>query len=104
MRAPTKIFYRQNMFNLNVELFGLPQNIAIKAIEVSLPEGSGITDLVAALRQAIPALNGSVVSSSKNRLMESYVFNINGHFYSNNRGIKLKTGDKVKLLALASGG
>jgi len=93
------------MFHLKVEMFGIPAAITSeKDVEVTLNDGAMLPDLVAALRQAIPAFNGEVVRRDTDILGDSYTFNLNGHFYAGCERIVLNPGDSVKLLLMATGG
>jgi hypothetical protein len=93
------------MFNLKVEMFGLPSNATtLRDVNVELNDGASIPDLISALKKAIPALEGPVILEGAHRLTENYTFNINGHFYIGYEHLKLKPVDSVKLLLVASGG
>ncbi len=93
------------MFEIKIEIFGVPSEVtSLKTINVTLDDGAKISDLVAALRNAIPTLNGKVIRKEENRLIDNYNFNINGSFYSGNQNIKIKSGDSLRLVMLATGG
>jgi molybdopterin converting factor small subunit len=88
-----------------VEMFGLsPQITDINKVELELKEGAGLKDLVAALRRKIPALEGSVIKPGEDRLTDWYVFSINGQFQDSDSEIRLRSGDRITLLLLATGG
>jgi hypothetical protein len=93
------------MFRLKIEMFGLPSDVtSLRSIDVTLNDGAVIAELVFALRKAIPALEGKVIRTGEDRLIDNYTFNINGHFFAGNYRIELKAGDSIKLLMLATGG
>ena len=88
-----------------VEMFGLPYEIAgRREVEVKLEDGANLGDIIAALRREIPALEGSVIREGEDRLIERYVFNINGRFYFDDDELKLKDNDRLRLLTLATAG
>lgn len=88
-----------------VEMFGLPYEIAgRREVEVKVEDGASLGDIIAALRHEIPALEGSIIRAGEDRLDERYMFNINGRFYFDNEELKLKDGDRLRLLTLATAG
>ncbi len=88
-----------------VQLFGLPREITeLREVEVGLKGGANLGDVIAALRRAIPTLEGRVIRAGEDRLIENYGFNINGRFYLNDEEVQLKDGDRIALLTLATGG
>ena len=93
------------MLSFEIEMFGLPSNITkLRKIRLKLNEGASLRDLVAALQQAIPTLDGPVIQAGENQLVDRYGFNINGLFYTGKQEFKLKRGDKIALMTLATGG
>ncbi len=93
------------MVKCTVEMFGIPPEIAdMRSTEVSLRDGATPADLVVALREKVPALEGPIISPGEDRLTEVYGFYINGQFYTGDQQVHLKTGDRVVLLSLAMGG
>ena len=88
-----------------VQLFGLPREVTeLREVEIELTDGASLGDVIAALRREIPALEGRVIRAGENRLMEHCAFNINGHFYLDDKEIQLQDGDRILLLTLATGG
>jgi len=86
-------------------MYGLPREVTEKReVEVELQEGSGMAEVVAALREKLPKLEGRAVVPGENRLAEGYKFNINGHFYFAGMDFKLKQGDRIALLIPMTGG
>ena len=93
------------MFKCVIGLFGLPHEIAGEhKVEVELRDEASLTDVIAALRRKIPKLEGLVIRAGKDKLTEYYAFNINGRFYTDDKEIRIRSGDHVALLALATGG
>ncbi|MFC1949326.1 MoaD/ThiS family protein [Chloroflexota bacterium] len=93
------------MIKCIVEMFGLAREVSeLPEIEIGLEKGAGLSDVVAALRREIPALEGPVIRKGEDRLEDSVTFNIDGRFYHNDNGIELKDGDHLRLLTLAIGG
>ena len=93
------------MARYTVEMFGLPHEMTeLREVEVELEKGARLRDVIAALRRAIPALEGRVISPDEDRLMERYAFNVNGRFYFDDMNLQLHSGDRVALLTLAMGG
>ncbi len=93
------------MLRCIVQLFGLPHEITeLHEVEVELKDEAKLGDVIAALRREIPALEGRVIRAGENRLMEHCVFNINGRFYPDDREVQLQDGDRILLLAIATGG
>ena len=93
------------MFKCVIGLFGLPHEIAgEQKVEVELRDEASLTDVIVALRRKIPKLEGLVICAGEDKLTEYYAFNINGRFYTDDKEIRIRSGDHVALLALATGG
>lgn len=93
------------MATYTVQMFGLPYTISgLNKVELELGEEVGMTDLVGALRRAVPSLEGEIISPGTNYLTESFTFNINGRFHFNDSDLKLKESDNIVLLTLATVG
>jgi molybdopterin converting factor small subunit len=93
------------LFKCVIGLFGLPPGIADgHKVEVELEDEASLTDVIAALRRAIPELEGPVIRAGEDKLTEHYAFNINGRFYIDDKEIRIRSGDNIALLALAAGG
>lgn len=93
------------MFTCVVEMFGLPEDVTSQSkVELSLNDKANLTDVVAALRRKVPELEGPVIHIGKDRLLDHFGFYVNGHFYAGGEELRLKNGDRVVLLALATGG
>ena len=86
-------------------MFSLPSEVTdLRSVDVELNDGAKISDLVAALRKAIPALEGEVIQPGEDILAGGYTFNVNGQFYAGFEKLGLKPSDSVKLLLMATGG
>ncbi len=81
------------MFRCVVQMFGLPREITdLRKLEVDLEDGASLGDVVAALRNKIPALEGPVIRTGGNRLVELYKFNVNRHFHFDDMDFQIKSG------------
>ena len=93
------------MIKCVVEMFGIPHEITgLREVEVSLNEKASLADLIATLRQEFPALDGRVIQPGKDRLIDSYGFNIKGQFYFDDGQVQLEDGDHVIIITIATGG
>ena len=92
------------LFKCIVHIYGLPREIStVQNVEVELKDGAGMTDVITAIKEKIPAFDGQVFREGENRLMDLFKFNINGQFYFNGMDFKLQDGD-IAELALAGDG
>jgi|WetSurMetagenome_2_1015567.scaffolds.fasta_scaffold476422_2 hypothetical protein len=93
------------MFTLNVEMYGIPQNITqqYKTV-VDLEDESGLKDVVRALKRQIPALEGPVISQGQDQLIESYSFIVNGQSQPGDSDVRIQPNDRVVLVLMATGG
>lgn len=73
-------------------------------MEVGLEDEASLTDVIAELRSKIPKLEGPVICDGEDALTEYYAFNINGRFYTDDKEIRIRSGDNIALLALPIGG
>jgi molybdopterin converting factor small subunit len=86
-------------------MYGLSRKITeLREVEVELRDGAGMADVIAALREKVPSLEGPVFRSGEDRLEEQYKFNINGQFYYAGMDFKLHEGDRIALLVPMTGG
>jgi molybdopterin converting factor small subunit len=86
-------------------MYGLQREITeLRQVDVELPEGATMPQVIAAMRDKIPSLEGPVIRPGENRLAEQYKFNLNGHFYFDGQDFKLQTGDRIALLVPMTGG
>lgn len=93
------------MFKCIIQMFGLPREITeLREVEVELKDGASMGDVIAALRHKIPALEGSVILTGEDRLVELYKFNVNGRFYFDGMDFQLQSGDRIALLTPITGG
>lgn len=94
------------MIKCIVEMYGLSSEITgRREVEIELQDEASLGDVVGALRHKIPVLEGRVIRAGEDRLIEYYAFNINGHFYFDDREeVQLQNGEHVALLTLATGG
>ncbi|OGO30129.1 MAG: hypothetical protein A2Z29_07450 [Chloroflexi bacterium RBG_16_56_11] len=95
----------RTMFKCVIPMYGLPREITeLRQVEVELRDGAGMAEVVAALREKVPPLEGPVIRRGQDRLMEEYKFNINGHFYFDGMDFQLHPGDRIALLVPMTGG
>ncbi|MBN1190762.1 MAG: MoaD/ThiS family protein [Dehalococcoidales bacterium] len=93
------------MFKCDVHIYGLPREVTeLPAVEIELNEGAGMREVVSAMKNKIPNLEGPVIRPGENRLNERFKFNINGHFFYDGMNFELKPGDRIALLIPAQGG
>lgn len=93
------------MFKCTIHMYGLPYDItALREVEVELNEGAGMAEVVAALREKVPSLEGPVIRTGQDRLEDNYKFNINGNFYYAGMDFALHPGDRIALLVPVTGG
>ena len=93
------------MIKCILEIYGLPYAITnVREVELRLRNRARLTDVIAALKHRFPKLEGSVIYSGENRLMDSCMINVNGRFYFQDSLLDIKEGDRLKLLSLATGG
>ncbi len=88
---------------LTVEMFGLSPYTEENSVGVDIENGATMGELLAAIGTKMPSLKGRVIQSD-NKLVENYGLYVNGEFVSDDRAVKLKQGDRVVLLLLATGG
>jgi molybdopterin converting factor small subunit len=88
-----------------IPMYGLPREITEKReVEVELSDGAGMAEVVTALREKVPRLEGHAIVPGEDRLLDEYKFNINGTFYFAGMDFKLKKGDRIALLVPMTGG
>jgi hypothetical protein len=93
------------MFEVNVEMYGLPHNITQQnKIAVKLKDEASLKDIVAALKQKIPELEGQVIQRGQDQLIENYSFIVNGQFQPFDSGHRIQQNDRIVLVLLATGG
>jgi len=86
-------------------MYGLPREITeIRQVEVELSDEAGMAEVIAALKEKVPSLEGPVFRLGENRLQEQYKFNVNGQFYFDKMDFKLRQGDRIALLIPMTGG
>lgn len=93
------------MFKKVIPIYGLPVEIStVRQVEVELKDGAGMEDVVAALKEKVPELEGPVIRSGENRLKRYYKFNVNGNFYFDGMDFALREDDRIALLMPITGG
>jgi molybdopterin converting factor small subunit len=93
------------MFKVVIPMYGLRREITEqREVEVELRDGATMAEVIAAIREKIPSLEGPVLRKGEDRLVEQYKFNINGKFYFDWQDFKLREGDRIALLVPITGG
>ena len=96
------------MTKISVDFFGVPTKIPDQKVEIELMEGAKLKDIIATLRQKIPALEGSIIVPGQDHMIEGYTFNIHGRFYTEgydaDETLHLQNGDHIALLTIPIGG
>jgi len=93
------------MFKCKIQIYGLPREITpLREAEVEISNGAGMAEVVAALRNKIPSLEGPVIRPGEGRLQEMFKFNINGHFYFDGMDFHLHPEDRIALLVPVTSG
>ena len=96
------------MTRCSVEFFGVPTKLTELKVEIEVKEGAKLRDVIAALRRKVPALEGSVIVTGEDRMVDGYTFNIHGRFYTDsddrNENLQLQDGDRIALLTVPIGG
>ncbi len=93
------------MFKTVIHIYGLPREIGtVREAEVELSDEAGMSDVVAALKEKVPELEGPVIRPGENRLMDYFKFNINGQFYFDGMDFTLHEPDRIALLMPVTGG
>ena len=105
LKVMRKMTERQTLVKCVVEMFGLAlEESGLREVEIELPAGSDLSDLIASLRVRVPSLVGGVIRRDENRLVDRCAFNIDGRFYFEDTGYKLEHDCSIRLLTLATGG
>ena len=94
------------MITCTIELYGSSADLTgISEVVLELPEeDAGMQELVRALKNRLPELDGIVFTHNENKLADNQAFNINGRFYSGSDVITVRDGDRIRLLTAAIGG
>jgi molybdopterin converting factor small subunit len=93
------------MFKITIPMYGLRREITEKReVEVELRDDATMPEVIAALKEKVPSLEGPVIRQGENRLIELYKFNVNGKFYFDGQDFELHPGDRIALLVPITGG
>jgi hypothetical protein len=87
-----------------IEMFGLSPFAETNAVDIDLQDNAGIEQLIEALGKAMPSFRGRVIQEERNSLVENYGLYINGQFISDDQDVRIKPGDRIVLILLATGG
>jgi len=90
---------------ITLELFGMARHlVGQKVVELELPEGARVADLIASLAERQPELVGTVITDSRRGLIEPSIINIDGRTAVGDAEYVLREGDPVCLMFVAAGG
>jgi hypothetical protein len=79
------------MFDGVIYICSLPWEIAdVRELHVKLRGGARMGEVIAALKERVPALEGPAFREGKNRLQHLYKFNVNGNFYCDGQDFQLQ--------------
>ena len=96
---------KATLVTVQVELYGLAQ-IACgrRQVAIAVPPEAAVTDIMAALAEACPALRQHVIRADLSGLCESYVLNLNGLAFVAQERLRLQSGDTLLLFSSQAGG
>lgn len=94
------------MITCTIELYGLSAELAgTYEVVLKLPvENTGMQELVKALKNRLPELDGIVFKNDENVLADDQAFTIDGRFYYGSDEFIIRDGDRLRLLTAAIGG
>jgi molybdopterin converting factor small subunit len=96
------------MIKCIVEFYGVPVTAPGQKVEIELKEGARLKDIIAALRVKLPEVEGSIIVTGQDKMIDGFTFNIKGKFYidgdDDDSKLDLKDGDKVAVLTIPIGG
>lgn len=93
------------MAKWKIPMYGLPREITpLREVEVDLPDNANMAEVLTAMKEKIPSLEGPVIRPGENRLVEQFKFNVNGQFYFDGQDFTLHPGDRIALLVPMTGG
>jgi molybdopterin converting factor small subunit len=84
-------------------MFGLSPHTEANSVNVDVEHEATIGQLLERLGTKLPQLRGRVIQPD-NKLVENYGLYINGEFVSDDSAVRIKEGDRVVLILLATGG
>ena len=95
----------QNTFKCVIPFYGVSREVTtVRQVEVDLVNGAGMAEVIAAIKEQVPSLDGPVFRKGENRLEEQFKFNINGQFYFDGMDFQLHPDDRIALLVPMTGG
>ena len=98
-----QLWRKKNSISVLVELFGVARLLAkTQFVSLDLARGATLAQVLAALAEKLPVLNGRVIHSEK--LVSGYTCNINGLDFVRAPSAKINSGDKIFILSADAGG
>jgi len=95
---------RQDFMKLTVEMYGLSPYTEANSVAIEVRDNASISDVLGAIVEKIPTLDGHVIQSGINRLVETYGIYLNGRFINQDETYKITPDDRIVLILLAIGG
>ncbi len=93
------------MFTVNIEMYGVPQSVTQQyKTRLDLEDGASLQDVIQALKQKMPAMEGSVIYQGQDRLIENFSFIVNGQSQPEDSDIRIQPNDRIVLVLMATGG
>jgi len=94
---------------ITVELFDLARHLTKKEqveldIHVRTRDVVTLQDVAVALCESTPELLGRVLNPETKKPMDTYAFNLNGRYITQNLNTEVKEGDRVILMTVVGGG
>jgi molybdopterin converting factor small subunit len=88
-----------------VEFLGPARLLAgVKQAPLEVNVDARLRDLIPLLAKRFPTLVGPVLDLERQRLVDGYIFNVNGRTFAPTLDVRLDPEDRVLLLANAAGG
>ena len=95
---------RYKFMKLTVEMYGLSPYTEANSVIIDVKDNADIRDVLSTVVKEIPSLEGHVIQSGMNRLIETYGIYLNGRFINQDESIGIKPNDRIVLILLAVGG
>jgi molybdopterin-guanine dinucleotide biosynthesis protein A/molybdopterin converting factor small subunit len=88
-----------------VELFGMARLTAhTRQVSLEVPSGSTLSQVLAALAEALPVLVGRVISPDRSSMVNGYACNVNGLHFVRTSTASINQGDSILIMSADAGG